>query len=323
MNPLPMLAWPLARMASMLGRPRLSILIFHRVLPRPDPLQPGEPDAAQFSALMRWVAASYRVLPLLEATRRLGDGTLPSNAACITFDDGYADNLTVATPILTRHRMTATFFVATSFLEGGRMFNDTVIESVRAHEGAELDLTTLGLGRMPTRDAGERIAAIGQLLDQVKYLSQDERDAKVKAIAAAVGLPGKSDLMMTHAQVRELRRHGMSIGAHTMTHPILTTLARDEAYREIAEGRRELESILGERVKTFAYPNGKPRRDYDATHVAIVRELGFDAAVSTAWGVSKRETDRFQLPRFTPWDRDPLRFRVRLAQNQLRTAELV
>jgi peptidoglycan/xylan/chitin deacetylase (PgdA/CDA1 family) len=323
MNPLPMLAWPLAKMVSVFGTSRLSILIFHRVLPRPDPLQPGEPDVAEFSALLRWLSASYRVLPLVEATRRLHDGTLPSNAACITFDDGYADNLTVATPILTRHRMTATFFIATSFLEGGRMFNDTVIESVRVHEGSELDLTALGLGRMPTRDAGERIAAIGKLLDQIKYLSQDERDAKVKAIAAAVGLPETSDLMMTHAQVRELRRHGMSIGAHTMTHPILTTLSRDEAYREIAEGRRELEEILGERVKTFAYPNGKPHRDYDTSHVGIVRELGFDAAVSTAWGVSKRDTDRFQLPRFTPWDRDPLRFRVRLAQNQLRTAELV
>jgi peptidoglycan/xylan/chitin deacetylase (PgdA/CDA1 family) len=323
MSPLPVLAWPLAKMVSLIGGSRLSILIFHRVLPQPDPLQPSEPDAASFAALLRWLGSTYQVLPLVEATRRLAAGSLPANAACITFDDGYADNLTVAAPILVRHRMMATFFIATGFLEGGRMFNDTVIESVRAHQGDVLDLESLGLGRMPTRTSAERIAAIGKLLDQVKYLSQEDRDAKVMAIAAAVGLPGKSDLMMTHAQVRELRRNGMSIGAHTMTHPILTTLSRDEAFREISEGRRELETILGERVKTFAYPNGKPRRDYDASHVGIVRELGFDAAVSTAWGVSKRGTDRFQLPRFTPWDRDSLRFRARLAQNQLRTAELV
>ena len=315
MNLLPSLVKQFGRAVSVVGGPRLSILIFHRVLPTRDPLLPGEPDAAAFEARMRWLASAFRVMPLVEATRRLTDGTLPANAAAITFDDGYADNLTVAAPILSSLRLTATFFIATAFLDGGRMWNDTVIESVRLAQAPTLDLDALGIGRWPCGSDAERTTTIDGLLERLKYLPQNERQVRVDAIAAAVGLPATSELMMTRAQVRELRRHGMSIGAHTRTHPILTTLSADAARAEIEDGRRELEDILGERVKAFAYPNGKPIRDYDRSHVALVRELGFDVAVSTAWGVSDRTSDRFQLRRFTPWDRQVGRFGLRLARN--------
>ncbi|MCX8006020.1 MAG: hypothetical protein N2688_13880, partial [Burkholderiaceae bacterium] len=71
------------------GRP-LSVLIFHRVLRAADPLRPYEPTSAQFDALMGWVSAHFRVLPLLDAVRALRKGALPARALCITFDDGYA-----------------------------------------------------------------------------------------------------------------------------------------------------------------------------------------------------------------------------------------
>ncbi len=311
------------RVLSMLRGRCLSILIFHRVLPARDPLLPGEPDAAAFEARMRWIASAFRVIPLVEAGRRLRDGSLPPNAACITFDDGYADNLTIAAPILASLRLPATFFIATGFLDGGRMWNDTVIESVRIAPGVRLDLTALGLDTWACGSDAERVATIDALLGRLKYRHPLERQAQVDRIADLVGLPQRSDLMMSSQQVRELRRHGMSIGGHTVSHPILASLPVDEAVREIDAGRRVLEDILKERVKVFAYPNGKPERDYDATHVRVVRELGFDLAVSTAWGVSDRRTDIFQLPRFTPWDASTDRFGLRLAQNLTRKAELL
>jgi peptidoglycan/xylan/chitin deacetylase (PgdA/CDA1 family) len=317
MNPVAATVKGFGRVLRATGGPRLSILIFHRVLPARDPLRPSEPDAVDFELRMRWLASAFRLMPLIEAARRLTDGSLPVNAACITFDDGYADNLTIAAPILSRLRLPATFFIASGFLDGGRMFNDTVIESVRAISGT-LDLSAIDLGIWPCADNAQRIKAIDGLLERLKYLAQDERQKKVDAIAGIAGLPATSELMMTRQQVRELRRHGMSIGAHTVTHPILTGLAPDEARREIEDGRRDLEDIVGERVKLFAYPNGKPGRDYDASHVAMVRSMNFDAAVSTAWGVSNRRSDLYQLPRFTPWDADVNRFGLRLAQNMMR-----
>ena len=203
------------------------------------------------------------------------------------------------------------------------MWNDTVIESVRLCRGAVLDLDAIDLGTWPCENDRQRLASIHGLLDRLKYLPQAERDAKVRAIADAVGLPAKSDLMMQRDQLRVLRRYGMSVGAHTVTHPILTTLTAEQARAEIDDGRRDLEQALNERVKVFAYPNGRPKRDYDASHVAIVRDLGFDAAVSTAWGVSYRTSDRYQLARFTPWDTGANRFGLRLAQNLLRRGETV
>ncbi len=322
MNPTIAAVRGFGRVLSTVRGPRLSILIFHRVLATPDALLPGEPDAVAFEARMRWLAAAFRVLPLIEAVRRLRDGSLPANAACITFDDGYADNATIAAPVLARLRLTATFFVSTGFLDGGRMWNDTVIESVRACRSSRLDLDAIGCGHWACDDDATRLATIHGLLETLKYLPQAERQARVDAIAAVVGLPAASDLMMTRQQVRELRRYGMSVGAHTVTHPILKTLDADDARREIANGRLDLEETLRERVKVFAYPNGKPMRDYDRSHVALVRELGFDAAVSTAWGVSSRSSDPLQLARFTPWDRDADRFGLRLGQNLLRTPVL-
>jgi hypothetical protein len=65
-----------------------------------------------------------------------------------------------------------------------------------------------------------------------------------------------------------------------------------------------------------------PDRDYSAEHVALVRECGFSAAVSTSWGAASKHSDRFQLPRFTPWDRTRLRFGARLLGNLARTGQL-
>lgn len=120
---------------------------------------------------------------------------------------------------------------------------------------------------------------------------------------------------MSSDQVRALHRAGMQIGAHTVNHPILARLGRDEAMREIGDSKRRLESITGAPVTLFAYPNGRPGDDYDDASVALVREAGFEAAFSTTWGAARLVSDRFQLPRFTPWDRGRGRFGLRLLGN--------
>jgi len=88
------------------------------------------------------------------------------------------------------------------------------------------------------------------------------------------------------------------------------------------DGKAQLEQILGETVNLFAYPNGVPDQDYSAVHATMVRECGFKAAVSTAWGAASMRSDRYQLPRFTPWDRTRLRFGVRLLLNLRQTHAL-
>lgn len=301
-------------------RARLSVLIFHRVRAQPDPLFPDELDARRFAALLSQLKGWCSVLPLPEAIRRLRAGELPARSLCLTFDDGYADNRTVALPALRAAGLTATFFVTTGYLDGGRMWNDTVIEAVRGARAAIFDLRELGLGIHALESPATRRAAIDALLGALKYRPQDERETLVREVAARAGAGLPDDLMLTRQQVLELRDAGMTVGAHTVTHPILARVADADARREIGEGKRALEALLGEPVGFFAYPNGKPGEDFTARHVAMARDAGFHAAFTTAWGAASRTTDPFEIPRFTPWDRRPWRFGIRLAQNLRRTA---
>jgi peptidoglycan/xylan/chitin deacetylase (PgdA/CDA1 family) len=312
------MARPLLSMLAPGGdRGRLSILIYHRVLPEPDPLLPGEVDAGTFHWHLQLVSRLFTPLPLSEAVSRLREGTLPPRALCITFDDGYADNATVALPMLREAGVPATFFVATEYLDNGMMFNDRIIETVRRLPAGTHDLIDLSLGRHDLNGPESRVSAYTEIIRKAKYLPQEEREALSHRLAERAGETLPADLMMRPDQVRELREAGMEIGGHTASHPILTRLDDTEALREMCHGRESLQEILGEPVTLFAYPNGKPGQDYDARHVAMAREAGFEAAVSTAWGVSTRGSDLHQLPRFTPWDQTPLRFTARLARNLL------
>lgn len=306
------------QLASPAGRrARLSILIFHRVLSVPDELFPGEMHADRFDAVCRWLKRWFQVLPLDEAAQRLTQGQLPARAACITFDDGYADNHDVALPILQRHGLPACFFIATGFLDGGRMWNDTIIESVRRCRMDALDLGPLGLGHgvVELGSVAGRRQAIDLLLDQIKYRPMEERQALVGRLAQLAKVELPLDLMMTSGQVRVLHQNGMQIGAHTESHPILARTGDEDAWREIHTSRQTLEMLLQAPVALFAYPNGKPDQDYRASHAAMVRKAGFAAAVSTAPGVSTARSDLFQLPRFSPWDRSRLRYGARLLAN--------
>ncbi len=296
-------------------RSRLTILIFHRVHARPDPLFPGELDAAAFESRMAWVKRWFNVIPLGAAIDGLRSGALPERPLAVTFDDGYADNAKLAAPILMKLGIPATFFVATGFLDGGRMWNDTVIEAVRAARGPVLDLAPLGLGEHSMASAASRRAAIEALLGALKHLPLEERDAQAGSVAAVAGACLPTDLMMRSEDVRRLHVQGMTIGAHTVNHPVLNRIADDAARAEIVLGRRRLEDITGTPVRLFAYPHGKPAEDYDLRHVQLVRELGFTGAVTTAWGVARPGADPFQLPRFTPWDRERWRYGLRLLKN--------
>ena len=168
----------------------------------------------------------------------------------------------------------------------------------------------------------QRRAAIATLLGQLKYLpfAQRQRMAMhIRRQASAQAQQARQAAMLSSAQLRQLHAAGMGVGAHTVSHPILATLSNRAAQLDIANGRRQLEELIQAPVSLFAYPNGKAGRDYGPTHVDIVRQLGFDAAVTTDWGVARagHNLDLLQLPRFTPWDQGRLAFLWRLRQNRL------
>ncbi len=301
-------------------RARLTILIYHRILDEVDPIFPFEATAQMFDTQMAALASVFNVLPLPEAIARLKQGTLPARAACVTFDDGYADNHRLALPILRKHGLHATFFIATAYLDGGRMFNDTVIEAIRHARSGRIDLRPLDLGEHDVSSPAAKAAAIGHILPRVKNLPTPRREQIVAELAARVSdAPLPDDLMMTTEQIRALHTAGMEIGGHTHHHPILTGLDDDAVRAEIVAGNRWLEQALGTRVRVFAYPNGRPDKDYRREQARVVEALGLEGAVSTQCGVSTRHTDPYQLARCSLAWSPPPRF-VPMLLNNLRKA---
>jgi len=298
---------------------RLSILIYHRVLDKPDAFNPHEIDRVDFYLQMKWVNRIFNVLSLDEAVIRLNNGTLPPRALCITFDDGYKDNCTNALPILIEHGLSATFFVATGFLNGGIMWNDSIIEAFRNTNQQFLDLSRFGFGQYAL--SSDKSKVLNEVIEKIKFLNFSDRLAAIEDVKVQLKVIDPIDLMMTDDEVRYLSASGMFIGGHTVRHPILSKLEVDEARSEIVQGKIELEKIIEKEIKIFAYPNGKPGRDYKKEHVELVREAGFEVAVSTAWGVASRHSDIFQLPRFTPWDKGIGKFLLRLYKNRFSAKE--
>lgn len=302
------------------AKAKLSILVWHRVLAEPDPLFPEQTHARQFDEVLGWVKQAFNVLPLDVAAQKLLAGTLPARALAITFDDGYENNASVALPLLQKHGLNATIYVCTGFLDGGVMWNDCVIESIRHAPEGEFDAGSLG--KFALQDMPSRRRAINSLIQQMKYLDFETRKNMAEDLARRAQSKVPTHLMMSSDQVRMLHKAGMVIGAHTCVHPILTRVPPDVARREIVQGKAQLESMIGAPVTTFAYPNGVPQRDYAYEHVQMVREAGFSSAVCTAWGVSDRREDIFQLRRFTPWDTSKMRFLMRMGQNLWRKPEM-
>jgi peptidoglycan/xylan/chitin deacetylase (PgdA/CDA1 family) len=302
----------LARGASGRGRSAsLVVLIFHRVPATADPMLPFELPADEFARRLDLLQSVFRVLPLRDAVSALARGTLPDRAACITFDDGYANNLEVAAPLLSARGLPATVFVAPGFLNGGWMFNDRIIEALRVAP-RDFDLAELGLGRHRLDTPGDRTRVAGELVLALKHLPPSDRMERAAELVRRAGGDAPASPMMTDAQVAALPAHGIEVGAHTVNHPILTSIDADEARREIVESRARLEAITGAPVTSFAYPNGLPHRDYARAHAGMVRDAGFSLALSTSWGAATRASDPLQLPRIAPWDASARRYAGRI-----------
>lgn len=282
------------------ARGRLAVFCYHQVLEQKDPLRHGEPDRADFAADLGIIARVFNVLPLPEAVGRLADGTLPARAACITFDDGYANNHEFAAPMLEQVGLPATFFVAGGAVDTGVMWNDLIIEGVRIRNSNWIveGLAELGDG-ITERDDAETL--ITQVLQRLKYVAMERRWILAESFYRTNTEQDLPRLMMNRDAVSDLARRDFDIGGHTLQHPILTQLSDQEADREIAGCRRWIEEVTGRTAKTFAYPNGIPGRDFGPEHVAMVRQAGFGSAVSTCWSVASPGCDRYDMPRIGPW----------------------
>ena len=294
------------------GQGRVCVMNYHRVLRHADPLLESEPDVDTFRWQMRLLKECFNVIPLHDAVMAVRDQRIAPRTVCITFDDGYRAVHDLALPVLKEFGLPATVFVTSGYVGESHMWNDRIIEAVESIPSGELNLQAFGLGVYSLRTLDDRKIAVARLTASTKYMPPHARDELIDHLEKMVGDNLAHGLMLNRQMVVNLAREGIEIGAHTISHPILTSLDDAEARREIVDGKLQLEEMTGKPVRLFAYPNGKVGMDFDERHARMVREAGFDAAFTTEVGSVNSTQDKYQLPRSRPWDTTPFRFGLRL-----------
>lgn len=200
----------------------------------------------------------------------------------ITFDDGYADNFQNAQPLLEKYETPATVFV-TSGLVGSsyEMWWDELERKYLRDTPAKWDWD----------DADPDDGATSYRREFRRYREEPFAIFDVQPKAR----PDRR--MMMSQEVAQLARGGLiTIGAHTVTHPVLSRLPPESQYEEIARSKQTLEEVTGMEVRLFAYPNGG-KQDYTEETVRLVRSAGFHGAYA-AWDAPLTEpVDQFQMPR--------------------------
>lgn len=247
---------------------------------------------------LTWLRRFATVVPLAESLERLARGQhLPARSVALTFDDGYADNLSLAAPVLSRLGLPATFFLVPGLLD----------REVRAWWE---DLGwAFGCARRPAGEWG--VEPFGHDLAEQRYhsyrhtaegLKQVDRATREESVAEWVrrldpsGEPPSPELFLDWAGARALRREGFAVGSHSSTHAVLSreTAEAQEADLSCAAGR--LRSQLGLVSQVLAYPNGTAA-DYDAATLAAAASAGHRFALTTRPGLNGPGTAALELRR--------------------------
>ncbi len=296
------------------GRP-YNVFAYHRVM-EPSGLFFGI-RPSEFEAQCRFLAHHYRVLPFEDLVARAQAGEPVADAIAITFDDGYRDNYDVALPILEKYGLPATIFVVTEPVTTREplwhdrvtyVFQATMRERVALRVGdVDLDLRVNG------RES--RLRAMDQTHRALKKLPEGDKWLAVEDVRRAAGVHDYSDvagLMMTWDQVRDAARRGFAIGAHTVTHPILTRIPIEQARREIDDGKAAIEAEIGADVTAFAYPNGGAEDFSPAIREHLVA-TGFRCAGSRGLEPNRPQGDPYDVRRWTPHPFSVARMALKLA----------
>jgi peptidoglycan/xylan/chitin deacetylase (PgdA/CDA1 family) len=312
------------------------VLVYHRVArPRHDPWgQCVSPE--NFAAQVAALAAYGPVFTVSELARRVADGTAPRRASAISFDDGYADNLHVAAPVLARQGAPVTFYLAAGLLDGRTPFWwDTLARLLLAPPnlpgrielplGEALFSWSRPPGVLPPTshawlswtESGPRERLFLDFWARIRHLDASSRTRALERLERLVEAPppDPADRPLDGEEAARLAAgRDVEIGAHTMTHPSLPGLHPDDAEHEIAASRTACEAIAARPVESFSYPYG----DHDARVVGIVRALGFANACTTVGSpLARRGLDPLRLPRIQARDWSGAEFSRLLARAEL------
>ena len=275
--------------------------MYHRIGPEERDLQKLRVRDDHFDAHLTTIRKYADVVPLTEV---LAPARRPRVA--ITFDDGYADNLHVAEPLLAQHDAPGTVFVTTAVVESGEGFWQDrlaamVLDGDYAAPQIEVDIAgervTAGVQGPEAREQAYR--AVHQ---RIRRRPPEEIERVLASVSDQLGVrasdhAGAIPPPLTPSQVKELASSPVvTIGSHTLRHPVLSALDEAAQRTEIVDSRARLEALIGEPVTTFAYPFGTADA-FDRTSVQLAHDAGYELAVTGVAARITRFTRAQQVPR--------------------------
>jgi peptidoglycan/xylan/chitin deacetylase (PgdA/CDA1 family) len=284
-----------------MSRQRALVVMFHNLQHGPHDPKDGRSGEAAFEQVLDFVGGHFETVPLSEIVDRMARGRSVGGLAALTFDDGYPDWLPQVAPILKRRRLPASFFVTTSQLDGHPLWSERIAYLLRHGQPAAPGSWRPSLPEVNWTDASSRERAIEPMTQALKYIPTPERDEFIRQMEQSCGIQTGQAPRFTMSDLQGLAREGFEIGSHTIDHPILTCCDEDQAWREIAHSRERLSDAIGQDVRFFAYPNGKPRLDFSQRDVELVRRAGYQGAVTTDSGAIDRHCPALLIPRFSLW----------------------
>jgi peptidoglycan/xylan/chitin deacetylase (PgdA/CDA1 family) len=300
------------------------VLCYHRVADVPsDPWSLAVPPE-RFAEHVRLLADGFEPLPLDRLVTLVAERRAPRGAVAVTFDDGYADNLLAAAPILERHGVPATVFAATEAIASSTPWWWHELEATLLGAAPWPDELHVRVGRRtrswPTRDAGQRRAAHDDLQWLLRRAGPAAREQIMEQLRAwrprAAEETARLARPLTVEQLRRLPDHGVEVGAHGHAHLALHAQPARAMEHDIALSRRLLEEWLGRPPRGFAYPFG----DHAPAVRRAVRRLGFRWATGVLTGAVTRFTDRYDLPRLVVAGEDAATVERRLVALQRRAS---
>lgn len=262
-----------------------------------------------FAEQMEAVSKVAQPISLARLAELLRAGSVPSNSVAVTFDDGYADNLYEAKPVLEKYEIPATIFVCTGY--AGKEFWWDELARLIISSNTEWSTLSLKVGKRQFLWDQAKVSPAASLDVREKFrqalyhfllaLDVEEQSQALDTVRnwAKVSSETEKARALTHAELLQLAEGGLvEIGAHTRHHPMLPRLTLERQREEIVESKHDLEELLGRRVEGFAYPNGR------ATDAArqIVREAGFAFACTSLHNVVRPTHNLHELTRF--WQKD-------------------
>jgi peptidoglycan/xylan/chitin deacetylase (PgdA/CDA1 family) len=270
---------------------------------------------AKFEEEISVIARRFHVVSLKEAVRRLVEGEPAEPVVAITFDDGYEDNYRVAFPILERYGIPTTIFLTTGSLDSREpLWFETLALAVKKSPHVSVDVELDVPRRVLLRNESERLRANDEIFWVLRNLPDSERQRRLREvlnILNAGDATERSSKMLTWNQVRWLKARGVDFGGHTVTHPFVSRLTREQATWEVGECKRRIQDELQSPVEHFAYPSGR-EIDFLPWNKSVIRDAGYVAAVSTLWGVNYPTTDPMELRRGQPWESTRSSFAAKL-----------